>query len=138
MGLNIVGDLVSGAVKIIDSFHTSGEEKQAAHRQLTELQISMNEKVLQYETARVHEAASTIRAEAASKHWLAANWRPLVMLVFAGLMTAHWLGATPPNLSEAQVLALMDVIKLSLGGYVVGRSAEKIVPALAAMRKGSP
>ncbi|MYE06344.1 MAG: hypothetical protein F4Y04_03840 [Chloroflexi bacterium] len=135
MALPIIGELVKGASAIIDEFHTSAEEKLAAKHKLSELQVAMNEKALEYETARVRETASTIRAEAASSHWLAANWRPLVMLIFAGLMVAHWLGRTPENLSEAQVLELMNIIKISLGGYVVGRSVEKIAPALAAGRR---
>ncbi len=135
MGLPFIGELVTGVSGIIDEFHTSGEEKLAAKHELSELQISISQKALEYETARVRESASTIRAEAASTHWLAANWRPLVMLIFAGLMVAHWLGRTPENLSEAQVLELMDIIKVSLGGYVLSRSAEKIVPALAAARR---
>lgn len=136
MGLPFISDLVKGAADIVDSLHTSGEEKAEAHRKLSELQARMNEKLLDYESARLRESARNIRAEAHSDHWLAANWRPLIMLIFAGLMTAHWLGFTPENLTEDEVLGLMDIVKIALGGYVVGRSAEKIVPAVLATRKG--
>ena len=33
-------------------------------------------------------AAGIINTEAASKHWLAANWRPLTMLIFVGLIVS--------------------------------------------------
>jgi hypothetical protein len=34
------------------------------------------------------------------------------------------------------VLKLWDIVELGIGGYVIGRSAEKIVPSIAdAMRK---
>jgi len=40
-----------------------------------------------------------------------------------------------PNLTEAEYLALWDIVELGLGGYVVGRSAEKIMPQVAAVLK---
>lgn len=80
-------------------------------------------------------AADVVKVEAASNHWLAANWRPLTMLVFVGLVVARWMGWTAPGMSEAEYLSIYDLIKIGLGGYVVGRSAEKIVPAVAAILK---
>jgi hypothetical protein len=74
--------------------------------------------------------ADIIKTEAASTHWLAANWRPLTMLIFTGLIVARWFGWSAPNLSEAEYLKLWDIVQLGLGGYVVGRSVEKIVPHL--------
>jgi len=81
-------------------------------------------------------AAKIIQTEAASTHWLAANWRPLVMLVFCGLIVARWFGWAAPNLSEAEYLKLWSIVEFGLGGYVVGRSVEKVAPSIAsAMRK---
>lgn len=77
-------------------------------------------------------AAKIIQTEAASSHWLAANWRPLTMLIFVGLITARWFGWAAPNLSDAEYIKLWDIVEFGLGGYVVGRSVEKIVPSLAA------
>jgi hypothetical protein len=81
-------------------------------------------------------AGQIIKTEAASSHWLAANWRPLTMLTFTGLIVARWFGFAAPELSEAEYLALWDIVEIGIGGYIVGRSAEKIVPTVAqAMRK---
>lgn len=80
-------------------------------------------------------AAKIIQTEAASSHWLAANWRPLTMLIFVGLITARWFGWAAPDLSEAEYIKLWDIVNFGLGGYVVGRSVEKIVPALSAATK---
>lgn len=73
---------------------------------------------------------SIITAEAKSESWLARNWRPLVMLWFAGLVGGYWFGFTPANLTEPTVLALFDIIQYGLSGYIVGRSAEKITKTL--------
>lgn len=80
-------------------------------------------------------AAKIIQTEAASTHWLAANWRPLVMLVFCGLIVARWFGWAAPGLQEAEYLKLWSIVEFGLGGYVVGRSVEKVVPSIAAAMK---
>lgn len=75
-------------------------------------------------------AANIIVTEAASQHWLAANWRPLTALIFVGLVVARWLGWTAPGMTEAEYLAVYDIIQIMIGGYALGRSAEKIIPLL--------
>lgn len=77
-----------------------------------------------------------VKAEAASSHWLAANWRPLLMLTFGALIVARWFGWAAPNLSEAEYLKLWDIVNLGLGGYVIGRSVEKIAPSIASAMGG--
>ena len=80
-------------------------------------------------------AAKIIQTEAASTHWLAANWRPLTMLVFVGLIVARWFGWAAPGLQEAEYLKLWSIVEFGLGGYVVGRSVEKVAPSIAAALK---
>lgn len=75
-------------------------------------------------------AASIINTEAASTHWLAATWRPITMLVFVGLVVARWMGFAADGMSEAEYLEVYQLIQIGLGGYIIGRSAEKIVPRL--------
>ena len=83
------------------------------------------------EAAAIEKAAADIvKTEAASTHWLAANWRPITMLTFVALIVARWLGYSAPGLSEAEVLKLWDITQLGLGGYVIGRSAEKLAPSI--------
>jgi len=81
-------------------------------------------------------AAKIIQTEAASAHWLAANWRPLTMITFVSLIVARWFGWAAPDLSEAEYIKLWSIVEFGLGGYVVGRSIEKITPTIAdALRK---
>ena len=72
-------------------------------------------------------ATSVIIAEASGESWLQRNWRPLLMLWFAGLVGAHWLGYTPAGLGEETVLKLLNIVQVGIGGYVLGRSGEKMV-----------
>lgn len=80
-------------------------------------------------------AAKIINTEAASSHWLAANWRPLTMIVFVGLIVARWFGWAAPGLAEAEYIKLWSIVEFGLGGYVVGRSVEKIAPSIASSLK---
>jgi hypothetical protein len=50
--------------------------------------------------------------------------------VFGALIVARWLGWSAPNLSQDEVLKLWDIVQLGLGGYVIGRSVEKVVPSI--------
>lgn len=103
-------------------------------RKEVENQLSLA--VLQHSHAIEQAAGEIIKTEAASSHWLAANWRPLTMLTFVILIVARWFGWSAPGLSEAEALALWDIVQLGLGGYVIGRSAEKVVPAIAGALRG--
>lgn len=61
------------------------------------------------------------------------NWRPILMLLFGGIIAygivlapifSHFFNIPEPELSHE----MWSVLELSIGGYVMGRSAEKIVP----------
>lgn len=80
-------------------------------------------------------AIKVITAEAQGESWLQRNWRPLLMLWFAGLVGAHWLGFTPPNLPSDVVINLLDIVQVGVGGYVLGRSAEKVTKAYVEAKK---
>ena len=103
--------------KLIDKFWPDASEGQRQHL----------ERFLAVFTAQ----AGVVQTEAASPHWLGANWRPLLMLTFGALIVARWFGWAAPNLSEAEYLKLWDIVELGLGGYVIGRSVEKVAPEVA-------
>lgn len=76
-------------------------------------------------------SADIVKAEASSDSWLTASWRPIVMLTLTGLVVARWFGFSAEAMTENEYLMAWDLIKLGLGGYVIGRSAEKILPGVA-------
>lgn len=90
---------------------------------------------LAHEAGIFQARADIVKTEAASTHWLASNWRPLTMLTFVCLIVARWFGFAAPNLAPEEYLALWDIVELGLGGYVIGRSVEKIAPNVAEMLK---
>ena len=76
-----------------------------------------------------------IKTEAASEHWLTANWRPITMLVFVGLIVARWFGVAAPGLTEPEYLKLWSIVEIGIGGYVIGRTVEKTIPDVARVLK---
>jgi|TARA_R110000744_G_scaffold78318_1_gene154418 hypothetical protein len=77
--------------------------------------------------------ADIIIQEAQSQHFLTSNWRPITMLLFAAIIGNNYI--IYPYLSlfwmDAPMLEIppdmWDLLKIGLGGYVVGRSGEKMV-----------
>jgi len=93
------------------------------------LKAEMSTAMLAEGRAELESAMKIVMAEANGESWLQRNWRPILMLWFAGLVGAHWLGFTPPNLPTDVVNNLLDIVQVGVGGYIVGRSAEKTVKA---------
>ena len=94
-------------------------------------------KVLSNATAtdgqREQAIATIIAAEASSGYWLAAVWRPLLMVFFAILIGAFWFGYVPPNFGSEMPPALAEIftiIKIGIAGYIPARSLEKIISNL--------
>lgn len=101
-----------------------------------ELQQALQAAVLERTSEIERAAAEVVKAEAQGQSWLQRTWRPVTMLVFVALIVARWLGWSAPNIGEAEALKLWNIIEIGLGGYVIGRSAEKILPGvLQSMKK---
>ena len=95
-----------------------------------ELQQALQAAVLERTSEIEKAAADVVKAEAQGRNWLQRTWRPITMLVFVALIVARWLGWSAPNLTEAEALKLWDIVEIGLGGYVIGRTAEKVLPGL--------
>ena len=71
-------------------------------------------------------AANVIMAEANGESWLQRNWRPMLMVLFGIIIANNFLIVPIFNTPTADIPPDMwDLLKLGLGGYVLGRSAEK-------------
>jgi hypothetical protein len=51
------------------------------------------------------------------------------------LIVLRWLGWSAPGISEAEALKLWNIVEIGLGGYVIGRSAEKTLPRIVEVLK---
>ena len=87
---------------------------------------TIQEQLLSGQLKELEAQASIIVAESKGG-WLQRNWRPILMLIFAGLVVAHWFGFTAPNIPESVQNSLPNIVLVGMGGYIVGRSGEKIM-----------
>ena len=124
--LGLIGQIFKPAADLIDNLHTSEEEKLQQKAILLQLQTDFLQDGLQYELAQLEAKAAIITAEAKSDHFLTATWRPITMLTFLALVVCDQFGLLTFRLAEDA----WTLLQLGLGGYVVGRSVEKVVPAV--------
>jgi len=110
--------IIQAISSVIDKIVPDTAARDKAKAELTKMQINGDLEAVQ-------KAAGIIIAEAQGHSWLQRNWRPLTMVTFVGLIVAKWLGFTAPGISEALEMELFAIIKIGIGGYVLGRSAEK-------------
>lgn len=102
--------------KVLDMVGKSFEDKQELERMTNELS---------------QVAAQVVIAETQGESWLQRNWRPLLMLWFSVLIGAYWFGFVPVNMPLEVVQSLFDLVTLGMGGYIIGRSGEKMVRDIA-------
>lgn len=121
------------ATGLVDELVTSDEERLTLKQGLMTIQASVVTEALGYERTLAESRAAIITAEAQSEHWITAAWRPITMLTFVVIIVVAQFWPGSPPVPEQ----MWPLIKLGLGGYIIGRSAEKVVPATVAALKAS-
>lgn len=120
-------DVLKPVQLIIDDLHTSEEEKMQIKAKVYEVQSQFSNEMLKYEAELMRSKADVIKAEAQGQSWLQRTWRPITMLTFLLLVVLDSFGLLAFRLAEQA----WTLLQIGLGGYVIGRSAEKIVPKVA-------
>lgn len=92
-----------------------------------ELKAELTLQILALNAEELRRSSDIILAEVQGESWLQRNWRPGLMVFFAALVGAYWFGFTPENLDPKSIENLFHLVQIGVGGYVVGRSGEKIV-----------
>jgi hypothetical protein len=105
---------------LIDTLFTSDEERLEAKRKMFEILKQKENELQQMQT-------DVIIAEAKG-NWLQRSWRPILMLAFGGIVVyckfiAPLFGLTVPELENE----FWNLLQLGIGGYIIGRSGEKLM-----------
>ena len=130
----IIGELLNRTAGVIDQ---AVPDKDLAAK----IKQDIDKEILQCDISALQEQASVIKAEAAGESFLQRNWRPIVMLMFAyvvfnNFILVPYIQCFYTNFPILPVPEnLWDLLKLGIGGYVVGRSAEKITRELVKGKK---
>lgn len=120
---------VAGVVQsIINEFPTPEQKAQA--------QQALAQMYLNGQLQQMTQQAGVVTAEANSTNRLASSWRPLLMYVFMAIIVNNYIVA--PYLQAMFHFGLQlaippdmwELLKLGVGGYIVGRSIEKTATSL--------
>lgn len=123
--MSLIQAIIGPVAGIVDKFV---EDKDLKAKLNQELELEMLKK--QDELTKI--AADVVKTEAASEHWIVAAWRPILMLVITFIVAMHYAIFPIANLFGVDLMItlppeLWNLLTIGVGGYVVGRSGEKMV-----------
>ncbi len=124
MGIvDVIGSVVKPISNLIDDITTTDEERDNAKIKLSEIENSLIIQLINFEKGIIETKGKVIEAEVKGESWLQRNWRPIAMLTFLVLVICDSFGLLAFRLSEEA----WTLLQIGIGGYVVGRSGEKIL-----------
>ncbi len=118
-GMKLLSSLVSEIGSVVNNLSVSSKEKK-------QIEADLIAAITRQEEALSRSQATIIEAEARG-NWLQRSWRPVIMLVFATIVLTGTF-CELPILSDTS--RFWDLLEIGIGGYVIGRSAEKITGRL--------
>ena len=120
----LIAPVLSGLFSVVDQ---AVEDKDQA----AQIKSRLQEMVLTGQMKEIETAAEVIVAEAEGESWLQRNWRPMLMCLFGVIVANNYIFA-PYVLMFLRIDVTLeippdmwDLLKIGVGGYVVGRSVEK-------------
>ena len=123
------GGLVKEVGKVIDNLFTSDEERLKVKNEVF--------KVLQEQQLELQKLQTEIILAEANGNWLQRSWRPILMLSFGFIVIYNkFISQLSPYLITPVLEPdFWTLLQIGIGGYVVGRSAEKIADKINITRK---
>jgi len=120
-GTNVIGEIG----KIIDNLFTSDEERTDAKNKIIQ--------VLREKELELQKMQTDIIIAEAKGNWLQRSWRPILMLSFGFIViyTKFISQLAPQLITPVLEPEFWSLLKLGIGGYVIGRSGEKIAATIA-------
>lgn len=131
--VGFLGNAIKPVTDMVDDLQTSQEEKDKLKIQLQQTENDLSEKMLEYEKELLQSKTDLVGKEITGQSWLQRNWRPILMLSVVGIIVNNYIlfpYLDAFGVEEAQMLdlpnGLWTLLTTGVGGYVVGRSGEKI------------
>ena len=123
--MSLIPALIGPVSKLLDQFI---EDKDLSKKLKQELELEM----LKKQDELTKAAAEVVKAEAQSQHWIVAAWRPILMLVITFIVAMHYAIFPLASLAGYDLMIelpqeLWTLLQIGVGGYVVGRSGEKMM-----------
>lgn len=131
-----IGTAFKSVSGIIDEFKTTDEERVNAKSKLMAIESALTGRIMAYETQLAKSRRDILVAEAQSRSWIARNWRPILMLSITAILVHKYilypyLSAMFTGVPTLEMPPeLFTLLTVGVGGYVVGRSGEKIAKTI--------
>lgn len=120
----IVGQIIDKAGTIIEKAVSDKDLAAKLNHDLQSELLQLDYSALEKE---LDAKAKVLVAEVQGQSWLQRNWRPLLMLVFTYIVAHNFVIAPIFGITSVPVPEQMwTLLNIGIGGYIVGRSAEKI------------
>jgi hypothetical protein len=126
--LGLIPGLISAIMPTVDKVvDRTVEDANAAQNLKTSIALGLMENSNEIS----QKAGDIVLAEARSEHWLTANWRPIIMMIFGTIIANNYILApymsafTGTSVSLEIPPDMWDLLKVGLSGYIVSRGAEK-------------
>ncbi len=120
--------LITEIGKVVDSLFTSDEERIKAKNEIF--------KVLKDQQLELQRLQSEVIIAEAKGNWLQRSWRPILMLAFGFIVIyvkfiAPLFALPIPPLEDE----FWNLLQIGIGGYVIGRTGEKMIKEYASTKK---
>jgi len=125
----VIGQVLEGVLGIVDK---AVLDKDKANEIKSQVQLALMQMDYSSFDKEIEARARIITAEAQGS-WIQRSWRPILMLTIIAIVANNYLIFPYMDLLgyKATMLALPDrlwgLMEIGVGGYIVGRSGEKIV-----------
>jgi len=132
--LSLIGDIFKPAADLVDNLHTSAEEKGEIKAKLDQIALDAQSRILDFVAKMAEQQANVIISEQQSQDKWVRMWRPVLMYLIMAIIAVKYL-VEPLIFSwlfpsfEGIILPeqLFTLLQIGVGGYVIGRSGEKMV-----------
>jgi hypothetical protein len=129
--LSFVGEIFKPVSDLIGEVVEDKDKANEIKYKMFELQMKAASQAMEYDKQLLKAQSDVIKAEAQGASWIQRSWRPITMLTFLALVVCDSFGILAFRLADQA----WTLLQIGLGGYVVGRSAEKIVPKITEIMK---
>jgi hypothetical protein len=121
------GNVIEQVGKVIDNLFTSEEERLKAKNEIF--------KVLKEQQLELQKLQTEVILAEANGNWLQRSWRPILMLAFGFIVIYVKFIAPLFNLPIPELEnEFWNLLQIGIGGYVVGRSGEKMIKTYASTK----
>lgn len=138
-----INTILSTAFKGFDKLFTSDEERLRATAELRKVEAEIEKSLNEHMTHVVNAQKDILSRELSGGSFLAKNWRPALMVIFSliigynhlilplihGMVVLFDINVWVPS-PEVIPDKVWTLLQIGVGGYIVGRSGEKIADKL--------